>query len=159
MSTDNPFAAPTTAPVPEAVDLTAGLGALDWAAVKRLRNASHSIRSLGALWMIGVLVCLFAVVAGVSRNSKPFGAFEAGIFTVFAALGSVAIYGAWARPAWGRGVGMVLCILNLASLPIGTIIGILGLIAYSRGKPLFGPGRWTHREVEARYRELKAQRR
>jgi hypothetical protein len=159
MSTDNPFVAPTTAPAaPANLDVASGLAALDWPSLKRLRNASQNIRALGVLWMLGVVG--MSVILVLNFNSPERNAATPSVLLVLLmALGVLGIVAVWRRPTWGRMVATIFCCLNLLSIPIGTIIGIIGLIALKRGAPLFGPGRWTHREVEARYRELKAQQR
>jgi len=61
-------------------------------------------------------------------------------------------YGSWRRPSWGRIPGVVCCILALFLVPIGTAIGVLGLIAYGRGRDLFGPNRYLHGMLDAEWK-------
>jgi len=64
-------------------------------------------------------------------------------------------YGSWIRPSWGRILGVLFCILSLFAIPIGTIVGVLGLIAYGRGSSLFGENRYESKilEDELKYRK------
>ena len=44
---------------------------------------------------------------------------------------------------------------GLVGFPVGTIIGIMGLIAYATGGKLFGPERLAHGDVIAVYKQRK----
>lgn len=154
--TDNPFSAPATT-VLAADDVFEGeVGSMSWPEVKKLRNASRSLRFLGALWVIGAVLVSVILVTGLING------FGMGLDLIFEAILGFAlmlvvlsIYGVWARPAWGRIPGRIACVINLIQFPLGTAIGILGLIAFHQGARLFGPNKLTHRDLEARYRFLK----
>jgi len=66
-----------------------------------------------------------------------------------------AAIGCFTRDDWARICGIIICCLLLLNIPIGTLIGIFGLIAFIRGKKLFGPGRLDPKTIKAelRYRE------
>ena len=160
MSEQNPFAAPTVNPT-EALGGTEGpLGELDHTTVKKLRNASHSIRTLGALWALG---CVAYIVLGVmtianvgGRGDSEMGtALGLGLLAVSVLLG-FAVWGAFSRPTWGRIVGIVLCCFGLLGFPIGTLISALCLYYYIPSGRLFGPGKITHAAISAEYKRRKA---
>ena len=113
----------------------------------RLRNHSHSIRAIGLLGLLTALVVgFFAVNWRLSVLSASIGA-----------LGATAAYASWWRPAWGAIAGILFCVLLLAGFPLGTFIGILGIVAFASGGSLFGAGRFCHPEVEQEWRRRRAE--
>jgi hypothetical protein len=124
--------------------------------LKRLYNASHSIRALGVLYGLGA----FALVAAVILAIGPSAARESTIVlaVILFVSGGLSVAGAitsFTRPRWGRWLGIVLCVIGLLNIPIGTIIGIFGLIAYAQGGRLFGPDRLMHKDVVDVYKQRK----
>jgi len=153
MSDDNPYAAPAVADASAHAD-EAGRRAfveLDTKELKRLRDASLNIRVLGGLWILGTTVYL---VLGATTTTRASDVPLAGVLAVGAVM-AVAAVGALFRPVWGRPVGMVMCGVSLLGSPIGTLIGILGMIAFSRGVKLFGPNRWRHGAIIAEWKQRK----
>ena len=157
--TDNAFAPPRsnveTREGPEALwDLT-------FKEVRKLYLASLNIRALGGLYALGALGCLFGAFAtmmgpsvaseqsGVGRGLMSLFFFLIGVIYLFACVSS------YTRPNWGRWLGIVLAALSLLSFPLGTAIGILALIAYIQGKRLFGPDRFTAKDVTQVYKRRK----
>ena len=67
----------------------------------------------------------------------------------------VACITSYTRHTWGRWLGIALAVLSLVSFPLGTLIGILALIAYIQGAGLFGPGRFMHKDVVLVYKQRK----
>lgn len=129
--------------------------------LKKLFNHSNTIRVLIFLWCLGLAFLVFAVpvmfLAAASGDKEAVVSLVMGIlFLVFGALQAAGVYGCWNRLAWGRTLGIVLCALSLPSFPIGTIIGILGIIAFSGGGRLFGPDRLTHERLKAEVAYRKA---
>ncbi|MCZ6796091.1 MAG: hypothetical protein O7J95_20980 [Planctomycetota bacterium] len=59
------------------------------------------------------------------------------------------------RASWGRISGMIVCSLMLLNIPVGTLIGVLGLVALAQGARLFGPGRYRPSDLrkELKYRK------
>ncbi len=82
-----------------------------------------------------------------------------GIIAVSMILTIAAVYGSWTRKSWARGLGIVLCVLMLFNFPLGTIIGIFGIISLAKGARLFGPNRITHQQLKAEVAARKSQRR
>lgn len=128
---------------------------MDFATVKRLRNASHSIRALGALWLLSAVVLLAALSGMLHEGAAPSAALL--VLAAFLLIFVAALYAAWARPVWGRGMVIAVCVLIVFNIGLGTIIGILGLLAAapSSSQRLFGPMGIPHRAVADRFRELK----
>lgn len=160
MSGHNPFAAPTVNPTEASGGGESPLGELDHKTVKKLRNASHSIRTLGVLWGIG---CVAYIVLGVmtianlgGRGDSEMGAGLGVVFLALSVLLGCAVWGAFARPAWGRTLGIVLCCFGLLGFPIGTLISALCLYYYIPSGRLFGAGKITHASISGEYKRRKA---
>ena len=156
--TDNAFAPPRsnveTREGPEALwDLT-------FKEIRKLYLASLNIRALGGLYALATLGCLggaFASMVGPRVGSEQ-GVGYALMVAFFFLIGVVyllACVSSYTRPTWGRWLGIVLASLSLLSFPLGTAIGILALIAYIQGKRLFGPDRFTAKDVAQVYKQRK----
>jgi len=152
---DNPYAPPLA---PNGASADAGRWSHQtFAQVRKLRYLSHAIRALGALFLF--LAGIFAA-AGIGLVLYPTPKYAWAWFLLFfAVLTALGCHGAWARPAWGRLIGIVICLLFLATGWIGCVIGILGLVVLvAAGGNLFGPHRLRHHEVEAEFRRQRAER-
>ena len=152
---DNVFAPPrATLDQPQGPE---ALWEMSWKDVRKLYLASVNVRALGVLYAIGALGLLGTAaitVSGPAPSTPP----PAGLMPFLIAMGVVFLAGtvtSYTRPRWGRVLGIILCVLSLFSIPWGTLIGILGLIAYAQGGKLFGPERLTHQEVAAVYKQRK----
>lgn len=158
MTSDNLYAPPqANVEIPEG---PRALWEMPFKELKRLYNATHTIRALGFLYGLGALGILVAVAflasGAFARDSAPSGMLLVGLFyLLYGLLSLAACVTSFTRPRWGSFVGVALCILSLLGFPIGTIIGILGLIAYAQGKRLFGPDRFKHAEVIDVYKQRK----
>lgn len=122
------------------------------AELKKLYNHSHTVGTLGVLWCLGVAVGIWLGVMALGGD----GGTTLGLIILAATgLQLAAVIGAFGRAAWGRTVGMIACGLMLLNIPLGTVIGIFGLIAYGGGGRLFGEGRYRHAELKAEYKRRK----
>ncbi len=121
--------------------------------LRKFWNHSSSIRALVFLFFLvgvaGILVSLI-MVAG----QQFLGTYLSIATTLVLFLAGI---GLMKRTEWGRGLSMVLCVLALIAFPLGTIIGILSLMALSCGK-LFGPDRFVHRALDAELKHRKKNR-
>ncbi len=144
----NPYASPKSDPI-VAKDFSNGpFGHLDFKGVQRLRNHSHSIRAIGLIGFLGfVIVALLAVGGRVSEMSIVIG--------VLCGLGTFA---SWWRPMWGQVGGIIFCVMLLLGFPIGTVIGIFGIVAFAQSESVFGPERFRHRAIELEWRERRRER-
>lgn len=136
---------------------------MGWKDLRKLYLASVNVRTLGVLYALAALGSLgvgVAVLAGYfGRSDSGAGPGLVGSALVVLGLGYVAgCVTSYARPAWGRWLGCVLCVLALPSVPFGTIIGALGLVAYAQGGKLFGPARLLHKDVAAVYKQRRKER-
>jgi hypothetical protein len=154
--TDNVFAPPRSN-----VEVRTGpdaLWAMTFKQVRRLYHASSSIRALGVLYGLGSLAVVAAIVLP-ALDARGLGGGDALPLVAFLALmGGLSLAAAvssFTRPRWGRWLGIALCIINLVNIPFGTLIGILGLVAYIQGAGLFGPGRFLHKELVDVYNQRK----
>jgi len=155
--TDNVFAPPRSN-----VEVRTGpeaLWAMTFKEVRRLYHASSSIRALGVLYGLGFVGVLAALLIPALTSPRGAGGSEAlGLVVFVAAMSALSLAAAvtsFTRPRWGRWLGIALCVINLVNVPFGTLIGILGLVAYFQGRLLFGPDRFTHKQVVEVYKQRK----
>lgn len=135
---------------------------LSFSQLKKLRNDSHSIRALMVLLFLvglGVGLTLLLMLVALGQDGFKFSHVGPRVFwlspvAAFALVGGVGLV---QRSLWGRVFAMVLCVCMLWMLPIGTIVGILSLIALSN-KKLFGPQQLQHKALEAEFRHRKRNR-
>ena len=148
---DNVFAPPRSN-----VETQTGPAPLWEMTLKELRKiylASLNVRALGILYALGAVGILAAGLIPLASSATKSG-LEV-IFIVIGLMYAAACVSSYTRPTWGRWLGIVICVLALLSFPFGTIIGILGLIAYAQGGKLFGPEKFVHAEVVRIYKERK----
>jgi hypothetical protein len=84
--------------------------------------------------------------------------FEGGIaLFIYALIGFyiACIIGLIGRTSWGRKLGIFVCCISLINIPLGTIIGIMGLFAFFKAPELFGEGRLTHKELKKTFSTRK----
>ncbi len=81
-----------------------------------------------------------------------------GAFAFKIALSSLALattVGLQFRFGWGRIVGFIFCAYLLILFPIGTLIGIFGIVALVGSEPLFGKDGWRAQELKKEYKQRK----
>ena len=143
---NNPYQAPRAEVADK--DLPERLASYTPAQIKKLYYRSCNINAIALLVAIGVVAMLIMLFIG----DDPVGL--KAIFVALLALYSVSFVGVVRRTSWGRIAGIVVCVISLINIPLGTLIGIMGLFAFSRAKELFGPERLTHQEVKAAFKGL-----
>lgn len=121
----------------------------DWKALKKLWNDTCSVRALGFLWSL-LAVC-FIPTGAFMLAEDPAGWVLLAIGTL-SLLGAVGMIG---RFRIGRIFGIVTCCVYAFGFPVGTVIGVVGLIALNRSPVLFGPDRVTHKQVIAKRKQMK----
>lgn len=62
-------------------------------------------------------------------------------------LFSANAYACFARPTWGRGLGIISSLILLPGIPIGRVIGYIGIKATTDGSLLYGKERVTVNEL------------
>lgn len=146
--TDNPFE-PPKAKVGDN-DLPASLAEYTPAQVKKLYYRSCNVNGIAFLLVLGAgVIAAAAFVDKTPTGSRLF-------FLAMLAFYAFAIFGTIKRTSWGRALGIICCCLMLINVPIGTIIGVIGLFAFIKAKELFGPERVTHAEVKRAFKDLKS---
>ena len=151
--TDNVFAPPRSN-----VAVNTGpdeLWDLSWKDLRNLYYASVNIRALGVLNVAGVVILAIAFIVPARQATS-----AAPLYIFLAAAGALSLLMAWtafARPRWGRWFGIVMLVLGLLNFPIGTLISIVGLIAYVRGRRLFGDDRIQHKDLAEVFKQRKVE--
>jgi len=130
---------------------------MDFKRLKRLYNASQSIRTLAAVYALGLVLFLGGALS--LANSRYTISAEnralVSLMFVFAALSLLGVVTTLLRQRWARWLGIGLCVLGFAVVPIGTLVGLLGIVAYARGGRLFGRDRLRHKDVVEIYEQRK----
>ena len=117
--------------------------------IKKLYYRSCNINGIAFLIALGALV--LAAMAFLSDQTLGPRLFLLALLVFYA----FAIVGIVKRTSWGRILGIVVCTISLINIPLGTLIGILGLFAFIKSKELFGPNRLTHTDVKLAFKEFK----
>lgn len=133
-------------PKNDAPPAESALSLLSTKEVKKLHNRSRSLRALSFFWLLAAALC---VVFTATAAPQTVGSI---IYPVYAGLAVLAAIGSFLFKTWSRLLSMALCVLLLIAFPIGTIFGVLGLIALWGSKPLFGSNRISQDQLRA---ELK----
>lgn len=125
--------------------------------LKKLRDRSHTIMSVGVYWVLQLAL----VVPASSWIEESSDGLIPAHWTILASFVLLlpGVIGAFHRGAWARVVGMLTCCICLPAFPIGTALGIFGLIAYVGADKLFGRGRVLHRDLNREWKRRKQLRR
>lgn len=122
--------------------------------LKNLRNDSHSIRAVVFLIILGLAIMVIGGGTAVISGAAPQGP-ELFMLLVLCGFNIAAAIGLMKRTTWGRILGFITGALMLLGFPLGTIIGIMVLVALGRGGRLFGPDRLHHKPLDAEWRHRK----
>ncbi len=149
VNTHNPYSPPEVIEtlVPEG---DPQFGDLDDKALNKLYYRSCNVTGIAVLLSFGLVV----LVAAISLPGADLG-FPRPVFIGLALFYLVAIIGMLKRTSWGRVMGIIVCILTLINIPLGTLIGIVGLFAFIKAPNLFGPGRVPHKDLKTEYKLRK----
>ena len=126
--------------------------------LKALYNASRTVGTLCILWALGALLFLILVVVALVGKDKESMNQIATSLVVLIPLGALkvgALIGCLKQAEWGRVLGIIDCILMLLGFPIGTLIGIIGLVALIPNKELFEPNALDFKALKAEYKLRK----
>jgi len=140
------------APQPEGSGHEDFLAQLDRKSLRRLRRSSHSLLTLGGLYIVlAVILFLFSFLDNLDRmNLASFLR-----YAIFLSFLAATAYSFLARPRWGRVFGYISMGLALLLYPVGTLFGLLGILALIQGGALFGSKRVYHRSIEREWRARK----
>jgi len=125
-------------------------GELDDKAFNKLYYRSCNVSGIALLLSFGliVLVGMIAVPQVELALPKP-------VFMGLALFYLVAIIGIFMRTSWGRIMGIIVCIFSLINVPLGTLIGVVGLFAFIKAPNLFGPERVRHKDLKTEFKLRK----
>lgn len=159
MSEQNPYLPPEAPPLPPGGNYSGpGAAGLDDKTLKKHYNNSRTTSALAFLFGLGALGCISILGFGTRLIQEEDG--SAGVLSVIlavaAALNIATVIGLMKRTAWGRVLGIIACVPAMLNFPIGTGIGLLGIIALAGSPQLFGPDRLDPKELAA---EIKARKR
>ncbi|MEM0896914.1 MAG: hypothetical protein AAGJ79_08500 [Verrucomicrobiota bacterium] len=149
MSETNPYEAPQSdvaAPIPE----TYQFKDLDFKQLKKLYYRSCNVNGITGLLVLGLI---FIVIASFMPDIVAEGLQL--VFIGLAVFYAVTIFGLFKRTSWGRILGIIVCIISLINIPIGTLIGVLGLFAFFGAPELFGPDRVLHKDLKSEFKLRK----
>ncbi|HLA34795.1 MAG TPA: hypothetical protein VJ001_08010 [Rhodocyclaceae bacterium] len=144
----NPFVAPK-AKVGDS-ELSENLMGYTPKEIKKLYYRSCNVTGIAVLLVLGVVGLAGVMLGGEMANKMPLP-----VLLTFLVFFCVAAVGAFMRTSWGRVCGIISCCFMLFSIPLGTIVGIIGLFAFINAKVLFGTDRVTHKEIKFAFKELK----
>ena len=137
------------------------LWGLSWKDLRNLYLASVNIRAIGVLNILGAVIVIAALaIPAMTSSSAPANASLVPLFVFMGLASGLSVLMAWtafSRPRWGRWFGIAMLVVGLINFPIGTLISVVGLIAYVRGRRLFGDGRIEHKELAEVYKQRKVE--
>jgi hypothetical protein len=132
--------APDIAPA-DTADTENPLRLLSTKETRNLYRRARSIRTLCFFWLLAIAMSLVFIF-----SASP-GSMTIPICSAFVVLAAAAFFGTWRFQHWGRILSIALCVAILPVFLWGTIFGILGLVALIGSKPLFGPHRFSQRQL------------
>lgn len=147
---DNPYEVPESDVQDNEVE-NSDFRDVNWKDFKKLYYRSCNITALAGLWVIGILI-LTAVAIFSKDDADGLGAAFLGAIIIF---NTITVIGVIQRNSWGRGMGIASCCLMLINIPIGTILGIVGLFAFIKCPELFGENRILHRDLKTEFKYRK----
>jgi hypothetical protein len=156
---DNVYAPPKSNLEPQITgSLIDRLKKYDDKSLNKLYYRSCNVSAIAGLMIIGVaiLASLFLFTNVLKDTSTP--STPAAVLIAILAFNLIASVGIILRTTWGRVLGIVACTIMLINIPMGTIIGIVGLFAFINAKSFFGIDRITHTELKKEFKFRKANR-
>ena len=157
---DNAFAAPEVDEAARWPDEEDGhLGRLPFERLKKLYLRSCNVSGVAVLMILGAiyLIALPSLIPAEMPRNETALVFQT-VLTTLGILYLIGAVGIFLRARWGRIVGIIACVLMLANIPLGTIIGIIGLFAFIGAPKLFGPDRLRHGDLKQAYKAAKRER-
>jgi hypothetical protein len=115
-------------------------------------NNIIAITGLLILGTAGWVIVTFVGAKGILE--RRLGTAGLPLLLLLVALQTTAIVGLIRRTNWGRIMGIVVCCASLINFPFGTVIGLVGLYSFVKGRQLFGPHRLKHGHLRREYKRL-----
>jgi hypothetical protein len=159
MNETNMYSAPQTDVYANRM-ITDKLQGLDFKQLKKLYYRSCNVNAFNFFLGLGSIGLLFLLISPINEYESFTKYTEKSMKLVSvgqAVFYAVAVVGLFKRTAWGRIVGIIVCVIILINFPIGTAMGAFGLFAFFKAPELFGSNRVTHRELKTEFTLQKAQ--
>ena len=143
--------------VPDAVASGRALANTSTKQLRALYYYSVAIQQLSLLWLFSAC-CVGTLLLPLSISLVPVqSAPSEAAMAAFISLGLVGL-GGFIRAGWCRLLGLFLSVLLLAAFPVGTVLGLIGIVCYARGRRLFGRNRVSHALLKREYEHRQATR-
>jgi hypothetical protein len=149
MNTQNPYSPPLATDSP-AFGGNSQFSDLDDKALNKLYYRSCNVSGIAILLLFGLVFLVIAIAMPETDLGLP-----KPVFMGLALFYLIAIIGMFMRTSWGRVMGIIVCILTLINIPLGTVIGIVGLFAFIKAPNLFGSGRVLHKDLKTEFKLRK----
>lgn len=120
------------------------------AQIRKLYYRSCNVNGIALLIALGATAMSAMLFIDDFRSDARFLFISLLVFYGFTLVGTIR------RTAWGRILGIIACVISLINVPLGTLIGVIGLFAFIKARELFGPNRITHAAVKAAFKDLKS---
>ena len=120
--------------------------------IEALESHSSTIQVLAFIWSLSLVLVVLLLLAALSGG---IGMQEALLIMVILLPSGVIGTGLFSRAKWSRFCGMALCYFSLLAIPVGTMIGMLGLKAFKGSPQLFGDNPPKHSEIKERLTYLR----
>ena len=167
MNSNNPYQAPDTVNPESDINDGSIISMMETKPLKKLYYRSVNLGTIATLFIIS-MIALYGIYLYLLIDTKINGEGDIIIISMSntGASNSVSAFliitaiGLFLRHTWGRIVGIIACILMLATLQIITIIlGIVGLVALFKAPELFGPDRILHKDLKREFKLRKRRKR
>ena len=160
MNKENPYKTPETIQPQHRTSDGSPLAQMERKRFKKLYYRSVNVGTIAFLLIIGVIALAWLLykqktIAEANHNTIIISP----IFYISTIFSILAAIGLFMRASWGRIVGIIACALMLINIPIGTIIGIAGLVALFQAPELFGNNRFLHKDLKKEYKKRKREKR
>jgi len=120
--------------------------------IKKLNKFSSDINLLGTASVLMVIGATSLIYQGIAiDNEMPIWAIVG--FIIFC----VNAYACFMRPSWGRAVGIISSLVLLPGIPIGTVVGYIGINATTDGALLYGEERILGSELGEAIARIESQ--
>jgi len=126
--------------------------------LKKLYYRSSNIGAITFLIIIGTGALIFLLIQNNKANELYPQTVDPIIRSILLGIliyYVVTIMGLWMCSSWRRILGFVASAIMIINIPIGTIIGIAGIVALSKSPELFGKNRFRHSPLKKEFKRRK----
>ncbi len=129
----------------------------DWD-TKNLKRTYYRSNGIYAIAVLIIIIIAHSIIwrwITIKFMRDFIGVFANPLYLGLIILNIVALIGLIMRTTWGRIIGILTCGIWCLKFPIGTLIGIWGIVTLAPSSNLFGPKRILHKDLknELKYRK------